>query len=188
MPYEHRLLEDEKRELLRIARATLKEYLSSGRMPPGAPHRASMLAPAAVFVTLRANGTIRGSVGSVVETAPLYRTIQEMAIAAASRDPRFPPVRLEDLADLTIEVSVLGPRTRVYAPSEICIGTHGVCVSADGKRGLLLPQAAVESGWDAETFLSQACQKAGLPPDTWHRPDAILEVFQTQDFAERGRV
>jgi AmmeMemoRadiSam system protein A len=184
--YEYRLSEEEERELLRIARATLKEYLLSGRIPPGAPHRESLLAPAGVFVSLHEDGALRGCIGSTQETQPIFRAVQEMAIAAASRDPRFPPVRFDDLAGLDIEISVLGARARVTGAGDVTVGEHGLMVfSPAGQRGLLLPQVATDQGWDAETFLARTCEKAGLPHDFWRRDDATVERFTAQVFGER---
>lgn len=186
MGYSFTLTDDEKRELLRIARATLKEFLISGRMPPGAPHRASLVAPAGTFVSLHAGEKLRGCVGTVADSTPLYRAIQEMAIAAANRDPRFEPVTLEELSLLTIEVSVLGERCRVTSAEEIQVGKHGICLSLSGRRGLLLPQVATEHGWDAMTFLHRTCEKAGVGLDAWRDPDAVVEVFTAQVFDERS--
>src|SRR5678815_2828090 len=140
MAYDHSLSDDEKRELLRIARATLREFLHSGRIPPGKPHKDTLLRMAGAFVTLHKEGDLRGCIGTVVETTPLYKTVQEMAVAAASRDPRFPPVREEELADLVIEISVLGGHQPVSAPADIEIGVHGLTIEHGGRRGLLLPQ------------------------------------------------
>lgn len=184
MAYSYVLTDDEKRELLRIARATLKEFLVSGRIPPGAPHRASLTAPAGAFVTLTEGTKLRGCIGTAADTAPLYKAIQEMAIAAASRDPRFDPVGPEELKQMTIEVSVLGGRVRIAGPAEIEIGKHGLCVAAAGRRGLLLPKVAVEHGWDGATFLAKTCEKAGLAPGGWQQPDALIEVFDAQVFDE----
>jgi AmmeMemoRadiSam system protein A len=194
MAYAYTLADDEKRELLRIARATLKEYLVSGRIPPGAPHRASMCAPAGVFVSLHgpaaegstAPGDLRGCVGQVAETAPLYKAIQEMTIAAASRDPRFKPVATEELPRLTIEISVLGERRRVRSPDEVQIGRDGLSISAFGRRGLLLPKVAEEHGWSGEIFLAKVCEKAGLPPEAWRDPEAVVEAFSAQVFDEKA--
>jgi AmmeMemoRadiSam system protein A len=184
--YDYRLSEEEQTELLRIARATVKEYLLSGRIPPGAPHRASLLAPAGVFVSLHDSGALRGCIGSTQETQPIYRAVQEMAIAAASRDPRFPPVRFEELGQLDIEISVLGARARAGGPGDVTVGEHGLMVySPAGQRGLLLPQVATDQGWDAETFLARTCEKAGLPADYWRRPEATIERFTAQVFGER---
>ena len=186
MPYDYTLAEDEQKELLRIARATVKEYLLSGRIPPGAPHRPSLTAPAAAFVSLHDSGALRGCIGTTHEVQPLFRAVQEMSIAAASRDPRYPPVRLEELPRLDVEISVLGGRSRVASPADVTIGTHGLMVASPaGQRGLLLPQVVIDQGWDAETFLAKTCEKAGLPPGFWQRPDAVVERFTAQVFDER---
>jgi AmmeMemoRadiSam system protein A len=186
MAYEHVLLDDEKRELLRIARATLKEFFASGRVPPGAPHRASMTAPAAVFVSLYdKDGASRGSLGQVNETLPLYKAIQEMAVAACSRDPRVPPVKLEELKEITIEISVLGARRPVRTPGEIQVGQDAVAVSSGGKRAQLFPRAATEGGWSAEQMLEKCCEKAGLAEGAWRGAEAVVEAFATQTFDDK---
>lgn len=185
MSYDFLLGSDEKREILRIARATVSEFLCAGRIPPGRPHRRSLLANGGAFVTLRTAGDdLRGCIGSQGEDSPLYRTVQEMAVAAATRDPRFPPLIAEELDSVSIEVSVLGERTRVRDPSEIEIGVHGVAISCRGRRGLLLPQVATESGWTSEEFLARLCEKAQLPADAWQAPEAAVERFTAQVFAE----
>jgi AmmeMemoRadiSam system protein A len=184
MTYSFLLDDHEKRELLRIARATLKEFMSSGRIPPGAPHRKSMTDPAGVFVTLHTGKELRGCIGTIVEGQPLYKAIQEMAIAAATRDPRFKPVKAEEVAGLTIELSVLGERRPIRSPDEIRVGDHGLCITAGGRRGLLLPQVAVEHGWDATAFLDRTCEKAGLPVGAWKDDGVIVEVFTAQVFDE----
>jgi AmmeMemoRadiSam system protein A len=185
MAYSHNLADDEKRELLRIARATLKEYMSSGRIPPGAPHRQSMREPAGVFVSVHVDDELRGCVGQVQETQPLYRAIQEMAIAAASRDPRFAPLRPEELPRTVVEISVLGERRRVRGPSEIEIGKDGLTISHVGRRGLLLPKVATEHGYSADGFFARVCEKAGLPTDAWQDPEAVIEAFWAQVFDEK---
>jgi AmmeMemoRadiSam system protein A len=184
MAYAHRLDVGEKQELLRIARATLKEFVTTGKLPPGSPHKRTLLEPAGVFVSLHAGERLRGCIGTITASMPLYKAIQEMVTAAASRDPRFEPVGADELTLLTIEVSVLGPRKPLGNPSELAIGTHGVCVSAGARRGLLLPKVAIEEGWDGETFLQRTCEKAGLPGDAWRSPDTTVEIFQAQVFTE----
>jgi uncharacterized protein (TIGR00296 family) len=96
------------------------------------------------------------------------------------------PVAHEELAELTIEVSVLGHQQAIASVSEILIGMHGLTIEADGKRGLLLPQVAAEHGWDAATFVSHVCAKAGLPIDAWAWPGARLESFTAQVFDENS--
>jgi AmmeMemoRadiSam system protein A len=188
MSYAHTLAEDEEKELLRIARATVKEYLLSGRIPPGAPHRASLVAPAAVFVSFHHGEDLRGCIGTTQESSPLFKAVQEMTIAAATRDPRYPPIRLEELPGMTIEVSVLGNRAPVKGPDDVTIGEHGLMVTnrlAAGERGLLLPKVAVEQGWNPVTFLEHTCLKAGLPPEFWATDEAVVERFTAQVFDEK---
>jgi AmmeMemoRadiSam system protein A len=182
MSYDYVLTDDEKRELLRIARATLREFMRSGRIPPGKPHRASLTAPAGVFVTLHRGPELRGCIGTLQATTPLYRIIQEMVIAAASRDARFAPIAEGEVDQLNIEISVLGGARRIHDAGEVVIGEQGVCVSRGERRGLLLPQVAVEHDWDAATFLDRACEKGGLPAGAWRDPEATVEVFGAQVF------
>lgn len=185
MAYSHRLDDDEKAELLRIARATLQAYTASGGVPPGKPNRQSLLDNAGVFVTLRSReGALRGCIGTQDESTPLYRTIQDMAVAAASRDPRFDAVDASELDDLVIEISVLGERAAVRDAHDVTVGTHGLAIRHAGRRGLLLPQVAEEHGWNAETFLERVCAKAGLPNDAWAARDAEVERFTAQVFEE----
>ena len=184
MGYDFQLGPDDERELLRIARATATEFLRSGRTPPGKPHRRSLLSGAGAFVTLRrADGDLRGCIGTQSEEEPLYRTVQDMAVAAATRDPRFPPVAPDEIDALRIEISVLGERVLVRDPREILIGTHGLAIQCQGRRGLLLPQVASEAGWTAEQFLDRLCVKAGLPDDAW-RQEGSVERFTAQVFDE----
>lgn len=185
MEYEHALTDDEKRELLRIARATLREHFDTGRIPPGRPHRPSLLAPAAVFVSLHRDHALRGCIGLVEARTPLYRAVQEMAVAAATRDPRFSPLTDEELDDAELEISVLSHARAVRGPADLTIGKHGLVVEAFGRRGLLLPQVATEAGWDAATLCARTCVKAGLPPDTWQRAEASLTAFEAQVFSDR---
>lgn len=184
MSYDHELNDDEKRELLRIARATLREFLRSGRIPPGKPHRDSLVADAGAFVTLQHRGELRGCIGHVEARQPIYKAIQEMAVAAASRDPRFPPITADELDQIDIEVSVLGSHAPVSSPGEVIVGTHGLAIDMRDRRGLLLPQVAVEHGWDAAAFLQHLCHKADLPADAWRDPDARVERFSAQVFSD----
>lgn len=185
MTYTHQLADDEKRELLRIARATLREHSFSGRIPPGKPHRESLLAPAAVFVTLHLADQLRGCIGTIDEEKPLYRAVQEMAVAAATRDPRFSPVPADEVDDLAIEISVLGATRRIRGPAELVIGKDGCRVDVQGQRGLLLPQVAREAGWDGATLLARTCAKAGIADDAWKQADAIVTAFEAQVFSDQ---
>jgi AmmeMemoRadiSam system protein A len=182
--YAHTLADDEKRELLRIARATLREHGFSGRIPPGKPHRESLVAPAAVFVSLHQGKQLRGCIGSTEADRPLFRAVQEMAIAAATRDPRFSPLDPDELDQTEIEISVLSGARRVKGPEEIAIGQDGIWIESQGHRGLLLPQVAPEAGWDAATLLARTCQKAGLPDDAWRGDGVTVHAFGAQVFSD----
>jgi AmmeMemoRadiSam system protein A len=186
MPYSFVLTDDEKRELLRIARATLREYFHTGRIPPGKPHRDSLTAEAGVFVSLHREGTLRGCIGTQQETTPLYKIVQEMTITAASRDPRFDPVDEDEVEDIEIEISVLAVGQPLGSAQDIEIGVHGLSIEHDSKRGLLLPQVASKNGWDANSFLVEVCRKAGLADDAWTHPEATVHVFAAQVFNDQS--
>jgi AmmeMemoRadiSam system protein A len=184
MGYDHQLTEGEKRELLRIARATLREHVRSGRIPPGKPHRDTMLMPAAVVATLGAGGSLRGRSQTSGDDAPLYQAVQRAVASAASGDVRLEPVSEGEIDELTIELAVLGPRERVSGPDAVKLGTHGLVVSIGGRRAMLLPEIAADRGLDAEAFLAEACSQIGAEGAAWRRPDAVIEVFTAQIFRE----
>ena len=185
MAFCHRLGDDEKQELLRLARATLLEFTATGTVPSDEPRHQSLRDHAGAFVTLRSrDGQLRGCIGSQDESTPLYKTVQDMAIAAASRDPRFENVTEAELGDLVIEISVLGERGEVTGETDVTVGRHGLAIRCNGRRGLLLPQVAIEHGWSAAHFLERVCAKAGLPGDAWSSPDAQIQRFTAQVFGE----
>lgn len=177
---------DDEQELLRLARESLSrlfkgEDLRSLQSPN--PH---LQISGGAFVTLHNHGRLRGCIGHLVSHRPLFETVKEMAMAAATQDPRFTPVNPEELDDLDIEISVLSPFSPLKEVSEIVVGRHGLVVSRGGHRGLLLPQVAEEYGWDAVTFLGHTCEKAGLPPDAWRDPATHIEIFSAQVFGEKS--
>ena len=127
---------------------------------------------------------LRGCVGYVLPTSPVYRAVAETARAAAFDDNRFPPVTRDEAPHLAIELSILSP-PRAIQPEEIEIGRHGLLISWQGRRGLLLPQVPVERAWDRTIFLEQTCRKAGLPADAWQR-GAAIEAFTAEVFGEKS--
>lgn len=186
-------LNDEQRgALLRIAREAIERTVTktSGNMDdvsdPG------LLQPAAVFVTLwkkigesqaAEEGSLRGCIGRLQPDYPLYLAVRSAAISAATRDPRFVPVRPEELDDLIIEIALLSPLEDVKDLREITIGHDGLVIESQGRRGLLLPKVATRMGWDRVEFLHNVCLKAGLPPDTWPA-SGTLQRFSTFVFQE----
>ena len=137
--------------------------------------------PFGAFVTLKRNGHLRGCIGNIVSDQPIRETIAKMAQAAAFNDPRFPPVAKQELDQLQIEISILSP-LRPCTAKDVVPGRHGLLVRSGPYSGLLLPQVAVEHGWDRETFLAQTCRKAGLPANAWHQPDIDLFCFEAVVF------
>jgi hypothetical protein len=117
-----------------------------------------------------------------VATLSLFKAVAETAWAAASEDPRFARVGLQEARNLCISISILSPLSSIPA-SEVEIGRHGLVISLGTRRGLLLPQVPVEHGWNRNTFLEQTCLKAGLPPDAW-RSGAHIEAFTAEVFGD----
>lgn len=143
--------------------------------------------PRGAFVTLHGReGELRGCIGTTQASEPLLDVVLEMARAAALRDPRFPPVRPEELDGLDLEVSVLFPLEPIEDPRDVEIGVHGMVVEGRGRRGLLLPQVASERGWDPVTFAAHTCLKAGLPGEAWRAEDVRLYRFRSEVFGEHG--
>src|SRR5262249_58523179 len=123
-------------------------------------------------------------IGTFEPRTSLWRTVHEMAMAAATRDPRFEPVSPSELGALDIEVSVLSPPRRVHDPSDIEIGRHGLEVRRGSARGLLLPQVATDHSLDRESFLGETCRKAGLAADAWRQPGTEIHVFEADVFGD----
>ena len=150
----------------------------------GASRASALDAPGAAFVTLHVDGALRGCIGTLERRRSLWSVVGEMAAAAATRDPRFPPIDVTDLQAMTVEISVLSPDVVIDHPEEIEIGRHGLDVRRDGARGLLLPQVAVEHGFDREKFLAATCRKAGLPANAWHDDETEIRVFEAEVFSD----
>jgi AmmeMemoRadiSam system protein A len=168
--------------LLQIARVALTAHV--GGVPAPDPVLIGAAArPAGAFVTLHHRRALRGCIGHIEPTDALGRVVARCAVAAGSADPRFPPVRSCELADLRFELSILGPLERINTVDEIEVGRHGLVVETRWHRGLLLPQVATEWGWGRVEFLEHTCQKAGLPRDAWQRDTSIWK-FEAEVFGE----
>jgi AmmeMemoRadiSam system protein A len=138
------------------------------------------------FVTLECRHELRGCIGRVTADRPVAEVVSEMAVAAALEDPRFPPLTSAEVAEVQIEISVLGPprALRPVDPRGIALGRDGVIVERGGARGVLLPQVAPSYGWGAERLLAAACEKAGLAPTAWREPGTVVLTFQADIFGE----
>jgi AmmeMemoRadiSam system protein B/AmmeMemoRadiSam system protein A len=176
--YNSPLTEEEKKELLVLARNAITDYVTKGESPEIEMKNPKLKAQGAVFVTIKTNGNLRGCIGHIQPVMPLYQSVINNAVAACSSDPRFPPMKKEELKDMDIEVSVLSPLVSLKDAKDIQIGKHGLFIVRGMHSGLLLPQVATEFGWDRDTFLKQVCAKAGLPGDAWK--DAELYTFTAE--------
>ncbi|HYA55716.1 MAG TPA: TIGR00296 family protein [Nitrososphaerales archaeon] len=185
---------DEGRAAVRLARRTLESHVRGTAHRPGPRPSGVLSENRGVFVTLNLlvgdARELRGCIGYPEPIKPLWEAVQDVTVYA-SEDPRFPhPVSQEELDGIVVEVSVLTLPQEIRAlrrqdlPSKIRLGVDGLVVSNSFTSGLFLPQVATEQGWDQETFLSEACGKAGLPFDSWLKEDTKVEVFQAEVFAE----
>ncbi len=169
--------------LLAVARHAVARHLGLPSSPPPPPPEEDLFVRRPVFVTLTVNGKLRGCVGNMNPPGALAETVSATAVNSASSDPRFAPITAGEFPRLHIEISILTSPVPASGPADILPGTHGVIVSQGPRRGLLLPQVAVEQRWTAETFLEQTCVKAGLRPDSW-RAGARIETFTAEVFGE----
>ncbi|MCX6552787.1 MAG: AmmeMemoRadiSam system protein A [Acidobacteria bacterium] len=170
--------------LLREARHAVSETLAGRRVTPP-PAEGVFALPAGVFVSFHKDGRLRGCIGHLDNDQALATVLGRMAVAAATEDPRFEPITAHELAACDIEISVLGRIEAITDPSAVQVGRHGLIAEQHGRRGLLLPQVAVEYGWDRETFLTQTCVKAGLSQDAW-KQGATLYTFEAEVFGDHG--
>jgi hypothetical protein len=185
------LTDDEGVMAVRSARAAIehavaKKPKTSGDLTPVFSEKRG------VFVTLTKGGDLRGCIGFPYPVMPLGEAIVHAAGAAALEDPRFPPVTKDELAAISLEVTILtvpeplegDPAKR---PQQVVVGKHGLVVRGMGTSGLLLPQVATEYGWDAKTFLDHTCMKAGLSEKCWTSKNVEILTFEGQIFSEPPR-
>ena len=177
------LTKKEQKELLKIARGTIIDYVTNGTVPAITSASPGLNLHAGCFVTVKQRGELRGCIGNFVSNQPLYQLVQEMAVSAATRDPRFYPMKAADLADFILDISVLSPLEKAASVEEIQVGTHGIYIVKGSYRGVLLPQVATEYAWNREQFLQHTCMKAGLPEDAW-QGECEIYIFSAQVFGE----
>lgn len=176
------LTAENKTELLQLARHTLQEMFFPTSMPFKYSNSTIFSEQRGIFVTLKKNGELRGCIGNLVGNGSIYNMVESMAIHAAFRDPRFPPVTAEEWPMIRIEISVLSPMFPVTSVSEIVIGRDGLWLHQNGRSGVLLPKVAVEWNWNAAEFVSQVFYKAGLPENEWLPGE--MNRFEADEFAE----
>ena len=177
----------ERKYMLELARNSMVYALKNKKeFAPEKPSDPKLNEQRAVFVTLKIDGELRGCIGSMVATEPLYQAVAGMAFSAAFKDPRFSPVTENDLKLIDIEISVLTPMQKVSSWKELKVGIDGVYIKKGYRSGVFLPQVATETGWDLETFLSNLCtHKAGLPADCYKDPTTEIYKYQVELFSEK---
>ena len=186
------MTKEEGKELLKLARKVIHARLDGSDIDDVHIGRVKHLEKKqGVFVTIKINNELRGCIGFPLPVFPLFEAVMRAADAAAFDDPRFPPLSAKELKNVKLELSVLTAPEKINVrkveeyPKKIKVGKDGLIVRFHGYSGLLLPQVAPEWGWDAETFLSQTCVKAGLSSNMWlAEKDLIIEKFQAQIFEE----
>jgi hypothetical protein len=176
----------ERKRLLQIARESIESFVRDGKRKKFTEADPILNANMGAFVTLHEAGQLRGCIGHMVATGPLYRTVADMAVEAATGDPRFPKLSPKEIEKVDIEISALSPLKRVASVDEIKIPGHGVIVKRGFSSGVYLPQVATETGWTKEEFLTSLCgEKAGIAPYAWKDPGTELYVFTAEVFGEK---
>ena len=191
MPEDSKLSDSDGIILVKTARKAVTEFLSNGnKMKMEADLEKKFSFNSGVFVTLNKNDGLRGCIGFPMPVKKLSRAIVDGAIAAATEDPRFPPVATKELDSITFEVTVLTPPMEIDVSdpieylSKIKVGRDGLIIRHSSYSGLLLPQVPVEYGWNVEEFLQHTCEKAGLARDTWKNESVKIEKFEGIIFKE----
>lgn len=176
----------QKEKLLKIARQSIQTYLQTNKKLQVDEADAVLNQKMGAFVTLNKHKQLRGCIGNIIGTQPLYLTVRDMAVESAVGDPRFPQLSLAELKDVEIEISVLSVLEKVSSADKIELGKHGVLVKKGFQSGVFLPQVATETGWSKEEFLNVLCtQKAGLPADAWKDKFTELYIFSAEVFSEK---
>lgn len=181
------LTKEQKDTLLKLARDTIEKYVNEDLVLKYEAKDPVLKEKYGAFVTLHNHGRLRGCIGMIEGTEPLFETIIDMAIQSSTNDPRFVPVTPDEIKDLDIEISVLSPKRRVKSIDEIEMGKHGVIVRQVLRGGVYLPQVATETGWSKEQFMQSLCEgKAGLPADAYKDPKTEIYVFEAEVFGEKN--
>lgn len=166
----------ERKTLLSLARAELKACVAGKKQkPPDIDEASGLSRSGGAFVSLHIDEALRGCIGMIMSDEPIYKTVMDMAKAAALEDTRFEPVTAAELNSINIEISLLTPLKQVSSIDEIETGRHGLYIRKGRRSGLLLPQVAVENGFEREEFLDHTCMKAGLSPGCWR--DGLAQIY-----------
>ncbi|BBM84844.1 AmmeMemoRadiSam system protein A [Candidatus Uabimicrobium amorphum] len=186
MPTVQKLTQENLQWCLELAKKVFTFYIENNEIlevpieeiPP------RLLEHQACFVTYKKQQQLRGCIGSIFPTCPLYQEITRQAVHAAVEDPRFPPISKSELPLISIEVTILSPTFSIPTPHEFIVGEHGIILRQGQRSAVFLPQVAEEQGWGMEETLMHLSLKAGLPQDAWQNPDTCFEVFFAQKISQ----
>ena len=179
------LTKENKIFLINLVKEIIRCELTGEKFSVKCPDDAIFRKNVGAFVTLKKQGQLRGCIGYVIGYKTLFETILDMSKAAAFNDPRFNSVKENEISELEVEISILSELINVENINEIEIGRDGLIISKGYYQGLLLPQVAVEWGWNREQFLSETCRKAGMHGDCWKEKDVIIKRFTAEVFSEK---
>ncbi|MGC9031558.1 MAG: AmmeMemoRadiSam system protein A [Minisyncoccia bacterium] len=177
------LSQKEKRILKEIAKKTIEEFIKFKKIPDFNIKNKKLNQPLGAFVTLKKNSNLRGCIGVILSFGkPLWKIVQDMAITSATQDPRFEPIKEEELKELEYEISVIFNFKKIDSIDKIILGKHGVLVVYENYSGVFLPQVAKEENWNLEEFLDNLMLKAGLPEKFWQKEKLDFYTFEAEIF------
>ncbi|MDN3510246.1 MAG: AmmeMemoRadiSam system protein A [Candidatus Jettenia sp.] len=177
-----------KKILLQIARKQIEAAAKQEPMPFILCDHSDLQGREGAFVTLRTHGELRGCIGRFISDIPLYQLISELAISSATEDFRFESnrIKLSELTNLEIEISIVSELKPIKNPFDFELGKHGIFIKRGDQIGCLLPQVAVETGWNKAKLLSYCCSgKANLPSDAWKSKDIEIFTFTVEIIEEK---
>ena len=183
---EYRLMTEEKKNLLIIARETIEAQLKNKKLPEVKEQglNDNLKTRCGAFVTLNSQDKLRGCIGRFTSNQPLYNVVQDMALAAAFHDKRFAPVTQAEIKNIDIEISVLTPLKQIYSINDFTLGKHGIYIVKGNRSGTFLPKVAESTGWTKEEFLGYCARdKAGIGWEGWK--EANLYIYEALVFDEK---
>lgn len=176
------LNQQQKTILLDIAKKTIETAAFSAKIPDFTVTDQLLKEKCGAFVTIHKKGSLRGCIGNIVGTLPLWETVRKMAVEASLHDPRFRPLSPAELEDIDIEISVISPFEKIKDIEKIEVGKHGLFIKQGFYQGLLLPQVAAEYKWSRKEFLEHTCEKAGLYRNCYKEKNCEIFVFTADVF------
>lgn len=176
----------EKKILLNAARESIRSIFSNEKLPATdfEKHPVFKLNCGA-FVTITINKSLRGCIGYIISSQPMFQTVCDAAIQAATEDPRFPSLQEDEFEKIEIEISILSEPFKMNNYDDIELGRHGLILEESGRRALLLPQVPIEHNLNKDQFLSALCQKGGFPQDLWKEKILNIDMFTATVFSEK---